>query len=64
MLVLTLRPGESLKIGDDTVIRVLDTGRKSLRVRVGVDAPPETKILRENTERNSKGAPHAPRRAR
>lgn len=46
MLVLTLKPDEQIHIGDDIVLtltRILDTGR----VKLGVEAPPEVTVLRE-----------------
>lgn len=49
MLVLTLRPGDCLRIGETTTIHVLNTGRKSLRVRLGLDAPKSRKIVRGHT---------------
>tara|TARA_Y100001963_G_scaffold31208_1_gene42902 strand:+ start:989 stop:1171 length:183 start_codon:yes stop_codon:yes gene_type:complete len=44
MLVLSRKKGEAIRIGDDVVITILesDTGR----VKVGIDAPPEVKVLR------------------
>ena len=45
MLVLTRKIGESIKIGDDIYIRVVQV--KSKQVRIGVEAPHKTKIQRE-----------------
>ena len=45
MLVLTRRIGESLVIGDEVVIRVLDV--KGDVVRIGVDAPRHVQIHRQ-----------------
>ena len=45
MLVLRRRPGESLLIGDDVEIEVLDTG--SWGVKVGISAPKGITILRK-----------------
>ena len=45
MLVLTRRVGESLVIGDDVVIRVLDV--KGDVVRIGVDAPRHVQVHRQ-----------------
>jgi len=51
MLVLTRKQGEKIYIGDDIVITVVRTGD---RVRIGIDAPPEVKILREELVQDSK----------
>lgn len=45
MLILTRRIGESLIIGDDVVINVL--GVKGNQVRIGVDAPKDISVHRE-----------------
>ena len=45
MLILTRRVGESLMIGDDVTITVL--GVKGNQVRIGVDAPKEVAVHRE-----------------
>ena len=45
MLILTRRVGESLMIGDDVTITVL--GVKGNQVRVGVKAPKEVAVHRE-----------------
>lgn len=45
MLILTRRPGESLMIGDDVVVTVLSTYGN--QVRIGVDAPKEVPVHRE-----------------
>jgi carbon storage regulator len=45
MLVLTRRLGESIRIGDDISIRVLDIQRG--QVRVAIDAPREIPVHRE-----------------
>lgn len=45
MLILTRRVGESLIIGDDVVVNVL--GVKGNQVRIGVDAPKEVTVHRE-----------------
>jgi carbon storage regulator len=45
MLILTRRVGESLIIGDDVVINVL--GVKGNQVRIGVDAPKNVSVHRE-----------------
>lgn len=45
MLILTRRIGESIVIGDDVTITVL--GVKGNQVRVGVNAPKEVSVHRE-----------------
>lgn len=43
-LVLTRRAGEKLRIGEDIVITILQTGNQ---VKVGIDAPREMPVHRE-----------------
>jgi carbon storage regulator len=45
MLILTRRVGESLIIGDDVVVNVL--GVKGNQVRIGIDAPKDVSVHRE-----------------
>ncbi|WP_448678936.1 carbon storage regulator CsrA [Pseudomonas nicosulfuronedens] len=45
MLILTRRVGEKLKIGDDIEVVVL--GVKGNQVRIGVTAPRDTEVHRE-----------------
>ena len=45
MLILTRRVGETLMIGDDVTISVLDV--KGNQVRIGVNAPKEVSVHRE-----------------
>jgi len=44
MLILTRRIGESIQIGDDIVIMVTDV--QGSQIRLGIEAPPDIKILR------------------
>jgi len=45
VLILTRRMGESIRIGDDVTITVL--GVKGSQIRIGVDAPREVQVHRE-----------------
>ncbi len=45
MLILTRRIGESLKIGEDIKITLL--GIKGNQVRIGIDAPRDVEVHRE-----------------
>ena len=44
MLVLLRRVGESITIGDNIVVKVLDV--QGQKVQLGVDAPRDVKVLR------------------
>ncbi|MGA9575636.1 MAG: carbon storage regulator CsrA [Lysobacterales bacterium] len=45
MLILTRRMGEKLIIGDNVTITML--GQKGQQVRVGIEAPPDVQVHRE-----------------
>jgi carbon storage regulator len=45
MLILTRRVGESLRIADDIVVTIVET--KGTQVRVGIEAPQDVTVLRE-----------------
>lgn len=52
MLVLSRKEGERIRIGDSIVITVVrQVGDK---VRIGIDAPPDMLVLREELEKRSK----------
>jgi carbon storage regulator len=62
MLILTRRVGETLMIGDDVSVTVL--GVKGNQVRIGVDAPKEVAVHREEIFERIKaeqaGSPDSP----
>lgn len=45
MLILTRKPGESLYIGDDVKVTIVEI--KGNQIRVGIDAPSDLRIYRE-----------------
>ena len=45
MLVLTRKLGEVIRVGEAVTVRVLEV--KGNQVRLGVDAPPDVRIYRE-----------------
>ena len=45
MLIFTRRIGEEIRIGDDIRVRIIDI--KGKQVRLGIDAPPEVIVHRE-----------------
>lgn len=45
MLILTRKPQEALMIGDDVTVTVLSV--KGNQVRIGIDAPREVEVHRE-----------------
>ncbi len=49
MLVLSRKPGESIVIGNDVVVTILDV--KGDQIRVGVSAPREVQVHREEIYR-------------
>jgi carbon storage regulator len=48
MLVITRKEGERIVIDDDIVITVVEAKRGS--VRIGIDAPPEVTVVREDAQ--------------
>jgi len=51
MLVLTRKPGEQIRIGNDIVVTVLEVSGN--KVRVGIDAPDNVSIVRGELVRNT-----------
>ncbi len=45
MLILTRKIGESIVIGDDIIIKVIETGKHN--IRIGIEAPREISVLRQ-----------------
>ena len=45
MLILSRKSGQKLIINDDIIVTVLDVGNGN--VKIGIEAPPEAKIYRE-----------------
>lgn len=67
MLILTRKLGESITIGDDVRITVMAV--KGNQVKIGIEAPTETKVHREeiymsimegNKKTNGESSPDAP----
>lgn len=56
MLILTRRPSESLFIGSDIVVTVL--GIKGNQVRIGIDAPREVNVVRNELLTKNGVTPH------
>jgi len=45
MLILTRKAGESIVIANDIIVKVIETGKNS--IRIGIDAPREISVLRQ-----------------
>lgn len=59
MLVVSRKVGEKIYVGDDIVIIVTDIDRG--KVRIGIKAPPDVTILREELKDNKQGDKNEPR---
>ena len=58
MLVLTRKRSEMIRIGDHIVIKVIKTGRTT--VKIGIDAPENVRVLRGELCDDESGAAAAP----
>jgi carbon storage regulator len=56
MLILTRKLGETIRVGDDVTIRVLEV--RGGQVRLGIEAPEDVRIYREEVYRRRQ--PDAP----
>jgi carbon storage regulator len=45
MLILTRKTGESIIVGDNITIKIVEAGKNS--VRIGIDAPKDITVLRQ-----------------
>jgi carbon storage regulator len=45
MLIITRRPGEKIVLGDDVIVEVMEVSGQT--VRIGIDAPQELSVYRE-----------------
>ncbi len=61
MLILTRKVGEVIRIGDGITVRVLEV--RGSQVRLGIDAPAEVRIFREEVYRAIQDGPDAPHAA-
>ena len=62
MLVLSRKVGERILLGDDivvTVVRVAGNG-----VRIGIEAPPEMAVIREELKAQLEGTEGSPKKAK
>ena len=58
MLVLTRKPAEIIRIGEDIVIKVIKTGKGS--VKIGIEAPASVRVMRGELLEDTKSAPVIP----
>jgi carbon storage regulator len=57
MLVLTRKPGESIRVGDDITLTVLDV--RGGHIKLGIEAPADVRILRGELPNWTKSSPEA-----
>lgn len=53
MLILSRKPGEQLIVGENIVVTVAEV--RGNRVKIGIDAPKETKVRRAEIEPHDDG---------
>ena len=58
MLVLTRKPAEIIRIGNDIVIKVIKTGKGT--VKIGIEAPGGVRVMRGELVAEEKPAPIVP----
>ena len=54
MLVLSRKQNERIRVGDSVVVTVVRVSGD--KVRIGIEAPPHVRVLRDELEDNSLGA--------
>jgi carbon storage regulator len=55
MLVLSRKAGESMVVGDDIVIKVLNIGYR--QIQLGIEAPESIRILRDDAKKKQRDLP-------
>jgi carbon storage regulator len=58
MLVLSRRESERIRLGDSIVVTVVRLGGD--RVRLGIEAPPDIVVLRDELSSGESGRPNQP----
>lgn len=58
MLVLTRKPAEIIRIGNDIVIKVIKTGKGT--VKIGIEAPANVRVMRGELVQDELPAPSIP----
>lgn len=57
MLVLTRKRFEKIQIGEDIIIKVIKTGRST--VKIGIEAPEDVRVMRAELCHDQKPGPRA-----
>ena len=57
MLVLSRKESEKIRLGDSIVVTIVRVSGD--KVRIGIEAPPDVLVLREELERHAVAAPVA-----